>query len=195
MDARAPGAQRWSGRDLSGHDERDFCAGGAGPFAGRSAHRAGNQEFSSDLRSKKATPSALRPAFRPCGTRRLPWWLWKKRDCRRIIRHWSKPPDGCCEKQICGSGRLDAQELRSEPGGWAFEFRNDFYPDVDDTAFVLMALAARGLSGQGAHGSGRFARDSPGCWRCRTTTAAGARSTTTTIANSCAIFRSPITTR
>ncbi len=26
------------------------------------------------------------------------------------------------------------------PGGWAFEFRNDFYPDVDDTAFVLMAL-------------------------------------------------------
>ena len=27
-----------------------------------------------------------------------------------------------------------------EPGGWAFEFRNDFYPDVDDTAFVLMAL-------------------------------------------------------
>lgn len=28
----------------------------------------------------------------------------------------------------------------AEPGGWAFEFRNDFYPDVDDTAFVLMAL-------------------------------------------------------
>ncbi len=29
----------------------------------------------------------------------------------------------------------------AEPGGWAFEFRNDFYPDVDDTAFVLMALS------------------------------------------------------
>ncbi len=28
----------------------------------------------------------------------------------------------------------------AEPGGWVFEFRNDFYPDVDDTAFVLMAL-------------------------------------------------------
>jgi squalene-hopene/tetraprenyl-beta-curcumene cyclase len=27
-----------------------------------------------------------------------------------------------------------------KPGGWAFEFRNDFFPDVDDTAFVLMAL-------------------------------------------------------
>ena len=29
---------------------------------------------------------------------------------------------------------------KAEPGGWVFEFRNDFYPDVDDTAFVLMAL-------------------------------------------------------
>jgi squalene-hopene/tetraprenyl-beta-curcumene cyclase len=28
----------------------------------------------------------------------------------------------------------------AEPAGWAFEFRNDFYPDVDDSAFVLLAL-------------------------------------------------------
>lgn len=27
-----------------------------------------------------------------------------------------------------------------EPGGWAFQYRNDFYPDVDDTAVVGMAL-------------------------------------------------------
>jgi squalene-hopene/tetraprenyl-beta-curcumene cyclase len=27
-----------------------------------------------------------------------------------------------------------------QPGGWAFQFENDFYPDVDDTAVVLMAL-------------------------------------------------------
>ena len=26
------------------------------------------------------------------------------------------------------------------PGGWAFQYRNDFYPDVDDTAVVAMAL-------------------------------------------------------
>ena len=26
------------------------------------------------------------------------------------------------------------------PGGWAFQYRNDFYPDVDDTAVVGMAL-------------------------------------------------------
>ena len=28
----------------------------------------------------------------------------------------------------------------TKPGGWAFQYRNDFYPDVDDTAVVGMAL-------------------------------------------------------
>jgi squalene-hopene/tetraprenyl-beta-curcumene cyclase len=32
-----------------------------------------------------------------------------------------------------------------EPGGWFFEYRNGFYPDTDDTAMVLMALARVGL--------------------------------------------------
>jgi squalene-hopene/tetraprenyl-beta-curcumene cyclase len=26
------------------------------------------------------------------------------------------------------------------PGGWAFQYRNDYYPDLDDTAVVVMAL-------------------------------------------------------
>jgi squalene-hopene/tetraprenyl-beta-curcumene cyclase len=29
----------------------------------------------------------------------------------------------------------------AEPGGWYFQFENEFYPDVDDSAVVLMALA------------------------------------------------------
>jgi squalene-hopene/tetraprenyl-beta-curcumene cyclase len=31
------------------------------------------------------------------------------------------------------------------PGGWAFEFANDLYPDVDDAAVVVLALRALGL--------------------------------------------------
>jgi squalene-hopene/tetraprenyl-beta-curcumene cyclase len=42
--------------------------------------------------------------------------------------------------QILGPGDWQVKNPGAEPGGWAFEFRNDFYPDVDDTAFVLMAL-------------------------------------------------------
>ncbi|WP_234824354.1 terpene cyclase/mutase family protein [Bremerella cremea] len=30
--------------------------------------------------------------------------------------------------------------VRSEPGGWYFEFNNEFYPDLDDTAMALMAM-------------------------------------------------------
>ena len=36
-----------------------------------------------------------------------------------------------------------------EPSGWCFEFQNEFYPDIDDTIMVLMALA-RCLPGEGA---------------------------------------------
>ena len=39
-----------------------------------------------------------------------------------------------------GARRLAVKNRDAEPGGWAFEFRNDWNPDVDDTAFVLMAL-------------------------------------------------------
>lgn len=44
------------------------------------------------------------------------------------------------DKQILGPGDWQIKNRDAAPGGWAFEFRNDFYPDVDDTAFVLMAL-------------------------------------------------------
>src|SRR3954447_12849224 len=36
---------------------------------------------------------------------------------------------------------------RLAPGGWAFEFQNDNYPDVDDTAVVALALRELGIGG------------------------------------------------
>ncbi len=33
-----------------------------------------------------------------------------------------------------------AQTVAAEPGGWCFEYANEFYPDCDDTAMVLLAL-------------------------------------------------------
>jgi squalene-hopene/tetraprenyl-beta-curcumene cyclase len=48
--------------------------------------------------------------------------------------------DWILSKQILGPGDWQVKNKDAEPGGWAFEFRNDHYPDVDDTAFVLMAL-------------------------------------------------------
>jgi squalene-hopene/tetraprenyl-beta-curcumene cyclase len=51
-----------------------------------------------------------------------------------------KAADWILSKQILGPGDWQVKNRDAEPGGWAFEFRNDFFPDVDDTAFVLMAL-------------------------------------------------------
>ncbi len=51
-----------------------------------------------------------------------------------------KAADWILSKQILGGGDWQIKNKDAEPGGWAFEFRNDHYPDVDDTAFVLMAL-------------------------------------------------------
>ncbi|MCL4524152.1 MAG: squalene--hopene cyclase [Acidobacteria bacterium] len=44
------------------------------------------------------------------------------------------------DQQILGPGDWQKKNRNTKPGGWAFEFRNDFYPDIDDTAFVLQAL-------------------------------------------------------
>lgn len=38
------------------------------------------------------------------------------------------------------TGDWGANRGHVRPGGWAFQYRNDHYPDVDDTAVVVMAL-------------------------------------------------------
>jgi len=43
-------------------------------------------------------------------------------------------------KEVRRRGDWSTKRPRTEPGGWAFEFNNEFYPDVDDTAMVLLAF-------------------------------------------------------
>jgi squalene-hopene/tetraprenyl-beta-curcumene cyclase len=47
------------------------------------------------------------------------------------------------EVTVRGDWAIRRPELA--PGGWAFEFDNDLYPDVDDTAVVVLALRELGL--------------------------------------------------
>jgi squalene-hopene/tetraprenyl-beta-curcumene cyclase len=44
------------------------------------------------------------------------------------------------DQQILEPGDWQVRAKNAEPGGWAFEFHNDRYPDIDDTAEVIMAL-------------------------------------------------------
>ncbi|GAB6164139.1 squalene--hopene cyclase [Thermostilla marina] len=43
------------------------------------------------------------------------------------------------DKQIRRPGDW-SETVSAEPGGWCFEHHNDFYPDCDDTAMVLLAM-------------------------------------------------------
>jgi squalene-hopene/tetraprenyl-beta-curcumene cyclase len=53
-----------------------------------------------------------------------------------------KAGDWLIEKQILDYGDWSVKNPTGQPGAWAFEFDNRFYPDVDDTAVVVMALEA-----------------------------------------------------
>ena len=80
--------------------------------------------------------------------------------------------------EVRGDWHVNRKNVR--PGGWAFQYRNDHYPDVDDTAVVVMALdravngasreaLARGaewvIGMQGRHGGwGAFDTDNEYYW-------------------------------
>ncbi len=54
--------------------------------------------------------------------------------------------DWLLERQILSRGDW-SETVDAAPGGWCFEYENAFYPDVDDTAMVAMALAEQYASG------------------------------------------------
>jgi squalene-hopene/tetraprenyl-beta-curcumene cyclase len=52
----------------------------------------------------------------------------------------TRTADWLISKEVRRRGDWSYKRPDAEPSGWAFEFNNEFYPDVDDTAMVLLAL-------------------------------------------------------
>jgi len=48
--------------------------------------------------------------------------------------------DWLLAKEVRRKGDWSVKRPKLEPSGWYFEFANEFYPDIDDTAMVLLAL-------------------------------------------------------
>lgn len=48
--------------------------------------------------------------------------------------------DWLMEKEIKIKGDWSVKRQKALPGGWAFQFNNEYYPDVDDTALIGMFL-------------------------------------------------------
>ena len=59
--------------------------------------------------------------------------LENKQDVEGLVNWFLK-------KEIKTNGDWSYRKKKMKPGGWAFQFNNEFYPDVDDTALVGMFL-------------------------------------------------------
>jgi squalene-hopene/tetraprenyl-beta-curcumene cyclase len=57
-----------------------------------------------------------------------------------------KSADWIFSKEVRRRGDWSVKRPNLNPGGWAFEYNNEFYPDIDDTAMVLLALRQLDLS-------------------------------------------------
>jgi squalene-hopene/tetraprenyl-beta-curcumene cyclase len=62
----------------------------------------------------------------------------------------TRAADWILSKEIHRQGDWAVKRPHTEPSGWAFEFRNDFYPDIDDTAMILLALSHARASDEAA---------------------------------------------
>jgi squalene-hopene/tetraprenyl-beta-curcumene cyclase len=49
--------------------------------------------------------------------------------------------DWMLKKQVTHKGDWAVKNPKAAPAGWYFEFNNEFYPDVDDSAMVLLGLS------------------------------------------------------
>ncbi len=59
--------------------------------------------------------------------------------------------DWLVSKEVRHPGDWSAKRPKTEPSGWSFEFNNEYYPDVDDTAMVLLAFQKARASDQIKH--------------------------------------------
>jgi squalene-hopene/tetraprenyl-beta-curcumene cyclase len=103
-------------------------------------------EFEKLGMEQPATPEMPEPTFRmtPCAS---PVWDTAQavyalgeaglpRNDPRMI----KAADWLLSKEVRHMGDWAVKVPKTEPGGWYFEYNNEFYPDTDDTAQVLLAL-------------------------------------------------------
>src|SRR5580700_8315605 len=65
-----------------------------------------------------------------------------------------KSADWILQKQVRTVGDWKVKNKKGQPGGWYFEFNNEFYPDVDDSAMVCLALS------RVEHPNGRYQHES-----------------------------------
>jgi squalene-hopene/tetraprenyl-beta-curcumene cyclase len=81
--------------------------------------------------------------FQPCFSP-----IWDTAIAAYALSHLDTPPgvleraaDWLLSKEVRRKGDWSVKRPHTDPSGWAFEYANEFYPDIDDTAMVMLALS------------------------------------------------------
>ena len=91
-------------------------------------------------RSTTTAGGGSRPASRPVWDTALAVIALPTPGGRPTTQRCARPPTGWLAEEITVGGDWSVRRPDLAPGGWAFEFANDHYPDIDDTAEVVLAL-------------------------------------------------------
>jgi squalene-hopene/tetraprenyl-beta-curcumene cyclase len=113
-----------------GFEDETFARGYAGweDFMVRDGDRLRPEACQSPVWDTALAVLALRAAGIPADDPRL-----------RVAGDW------LLREEVTVAGDWAIRRPGLAPGGWAFEFENDLYPDVDDTAVVVLALRELGI--------------------------------------------------
>jgi squalene-hopene/tetraprenyl-beta-curcumene cyclase len=82
----------------------------------------------------------MQPCFPPVWDTAQAMYALGEAGVRRDDPRMLQAADWILSKEVRQKGDWAEKVKKVEPGGWYFEFNNEFYPDVDDTGQVLMAL-------------------------------------------------------
>lgn len=92
------------------------------------------------VHDKKTGEIRVRPCFGPIWDTAITAVALATSGVKEDDPAMTKAADWMLSKEVRIRGDWHVKNPHPENSGWAFEFNNDFYPDVDDTAKVLLAL-------------------------------------------------------
>jgi squalene-hopene/tetraprenyl-beta-curcumene cyclase len=82
----------------------------------------------------------MQPCFPPVWDTAQALYALGEAGMRKDDPRMLKAADWLLSKEVRQKGDWAEKVKNVEPGGWYFEFNNEFYPDIDDTGQVLLAL-------------------------------------------------------
>ncbi len=82
----------------------------------------------------------MQPCFPPVWDTAQAMYALGEAGVRKDDPRMLKAADWILSKEVRQKGDWAEKVKNVEPGGWYFEFNNEFYPDIDDTGQVLLAL-------------------------------------------------------